>query len=863
MNPTRLVKPGLLPRLSTFRPQVLLAAIALLALPASAAEKAYRYYQFKTTKLVGNGSNVMLSEFDFYHNNVKLNIRNKTGVGASIPCEATAGVNSTDPADGVPNNLLDGLVETKLVRRSGLVAGNEIVFDFGATTPHPVLDSYSFTTATDGSGFVRTPQSWFLSGSDDKVNWTPLTWEVDKVTVLENSTTYGPFGIPEIIPPLINSFSTPLQIVLNNTPITFSYNTQFSTARNVLAGATTIPLSAESGTFVVTPPANSQAADYTLVATKDPELSASKTVLVRSVAGGPSTYQYVRFKITKRRGGAADNTVQLAEFEFYNSAVSSAKIPITGVTNPGGNNPGAETPDKIIDGVTTEAGNKWLDFNNAALVFDLGSQKTFNQYAFFTGGDAEDRDPIQWTLEGSNDQERWNLIENVNFDYMPPSARNTTTTPIPLPGPSLPPQIEFFTADATTLLTGQSVTLSWSTQATSAVSITPAPGAGQALFGSVTLTPTASTVYTLTATPPGSINAPITQTISIAVVADPGKTEVDYDDFANAGAELVKVGTTTVVPPGGPFSGRLRLTNDENSQRGAAWFLNKLNTTVGFETNFGLSMNSVPTNNSPADGIAFVVHNSPLRNAELGTGETGVTQNSLNVTFRSFGYNPQDASRIQVSIGTIVLASTTAYTTPGVELYGIPGVDDQGNIITTGGLPYTLGTMTTDPAYRIRIVYVPGDLDVYLDGIAVIQNVEVYLEGSAADESGKSYFGFTARTGGNTQFNDITDWSVKTGNFTKTLPFGTVKNLFRYNVGTSKPAGVDLVWNAEETATYEVLSSPNLVDWTPVKDLTNAAGPLGDSETGVIPGLNGQIGATVTIPPAGGDKLFYRVKSSK
>lgn len=860
MNPLRLINSGALTGTPTIRPQVLLAAIALLgALPASAADKAYRYYQFKTTKLVGNGSNLMLAEFDFYHGGTKLNIRNKTGVGASIPCDATAGTDLDPNSVEGPNKLLDGDLNTKLFRGNGLMTGNEVVFDFGATLPHPVIDSYTFTTATDGASYIRTPQTWVLYGSEDKVTWTPVDARVDAVTVLENSVTYGPFAVPEVVAPLINAFTTPASIVLNNTPVTFSYSTQFSTTRNVYAGATTIPLAAETGTFTVTPPINGPANPYTFVASKEGAADAVKTALVRTVIGGSSSYRYVRFKITKRRGGDGDNTVQLAEIEFYNTAVSAAKIPVTGgVTNPGGNSPGAETPDKLIDGITTEGGNKWLDFNNAAVVFDFGSQQTFNKYAFYTGGDAADRDPIQWTIEGTNDSMddpalvRWNLIENVNFDYDTTLARNASTSPLPLPGPSLPPLIEYFTADALTLVAGESVTLSWSTQAASSITLDPAPAGVLPLYGSVTLTPTATTVYSLVANPlAGGGNVPTQpRTLTVTVVANPGKTEIGYNDFSQAGSELVKVGTTVITPPDGTPPNRLRLTPDTQGQQGAAWFLNKLKGIDGFEANFGLSMNSVPNGYAPADGIAFVIHNSPARNSELGTGETGVPQNALNITFKSFGFDPLEASRIQVTMGGLAYGSTAAYNVPGVELYGLPG------------FPYTLGTKTTDPAYRIRVVYVPGDLDVYLNGVAVLQNVPVSLDGYAADEAGYSYFGFTARTGGNTQFNDITDWSVKFGNFAQVLPFGSVKTVIKRTVGSAKPTAVDLVWNADSTSEYQVLSSPNLVNWTPVTTLNDAAGPVGDSVTGVITGIDGQIGTTVPIPAEGGDKLFYRVSKS-
>lgn len=65
-----------------------------------------------------------------------------------------------------------------------------------------------------------------------------------------------------------------------------------------------------------------------------------------------------------------------------------------------------------------------------------------------------------------------------------------------------PPVIASFSASAASLQAGESATLSWDTSAATTVSITPGLGT-QATSGSLSVTPTATTTYRLTATGPG------------------------------------------------------------------------------------------------------------------------------------------------------------------------------------------------------------------------------------------------------------------------------------------------------------------------------------------------------------------------
>lgn len=138
-----------------------------------------------------------------------------------------------------------------------------------------------------------------------------------------------------------------------------------------------------------------------------------------------SAYRYYRFRTTKIRGGINPTMVQLSEIEFYYSGI---KISLTGATatNPGGSNPVGEEPSKAIDGSTA---TKWLDGNILPLVVDFGANKRVvaNAFRFATANDEIGRDPIQWALEGSNDNSTWFSLHTQSTDASITTDRNTYT----------------------------------------------------------------------------------------------------------------------------------------------------------------------------------------------------------------------------------------------------------------------------------------------------------------------------------------------------------------------------------------------------------------------------------------------------
>jgi hypothetical protein len=787
-----------------------LAAVTWMAASASAAEKSYRYFRFETTRVWNDNANMQMAEFTFSHNGTVINTNNRDGSGVGVvPVTITSGAQDPNAGEG-PAKVGDGDTGTKWFKGNPFGEAEALTFDFGSTV---TIDAYNWASANDSVEYSRNPVSWNFAGSADGVTWDLLDARINYPIQNENFTYQAGFTIPdEILPAVVlfklynSGFEGTAGIVTNGTPIGLEWDTLYSDEVSISPSPGAVdPFGIDTE---IIPPADATTT-YTITAGRAGVVDTSTaSVTVRSVAGGEETYRYVRFKATKLRSGLDTGLIQLGEFSFSNDG---SPVAVTAVESPGGNTPETEGIANLIDG--DGVSNKWLDFNNAAVIFDFGAEVPIDAYSFYTANDAPTRDPIQWTLEGSNDATEWTLIENVNFDYPTPAERNRFSMDIPLPGSSLQPIIRSFVGSGSTTIQGEPFTLSWDVAGASSVSIDQGVGAVSPTGGSLPLTPPlGETTYTLTASSGGSM---ATDTYTVNVIAPPATDTISYSDFSAVGDELSLTGTTQI------FGDVLRLTEDIGGQRGEAWFRYKQPVANGFEATFKMSMNQDDPNGFvPADGLAFVIQNSAEGSDSGSLGEGGVPTNALNIKFKSFGFDGGEASQIQVLAGTTVLGTTSAFHTPGVVLTGVPGH------------PYTLGTVAGADPYQIRVVYVPGapgHVDVYLDGIAVLQNVEVDLADiGAVDASGEAWVGFTARTGGNVQNNDIIDWKMGYGDFSALPPFGAVRSIVRdLDDGTTVTRVVDLVWNAEESGLYNVTRSGNLAVWDIHLEQLGVAGQIG------------------------------------
>jgi len=149
------------------------------------------------------------------------------------------------------------------------------------------------------------------------------------------------------------------------------------------------------------------------------------------------TFRYYRFSVTRVRDITTDGSygtynivgiTQLSEFELM---LMGTKLSYSGatVTNPGGANPAGQDVSKAVDG---DENTVWLDWsgNGTAgghatgavkswvLKVDFGSgvRKTIDGFRYKTGGDETGRDPVQWVLEGSNDDSTWTVVHRQSTD---------------------------------------------------------------------------------------------------------------------------------------------------------------------------------------------------------------------------------------------------------------------------------------------------------------------------------------------------------------------------------------------------------------------------------------------------------------
>ncbi len=71
---------------------------------------------------------------------------------------------------------------------------------------------------------------------------------------------------------------------------------------------------------------------------------------------------------------------------------------------------GGEVKENLVD---AEPGTKWLTFDKSAWIeFDLDGPAKIAQYALTSANDHDERDPAEWTLQGSADGENWRTLDS-------------------------------------------------------------------------------------------------------------------------------------------------------------------------------------------------------------------------------------------------------------------------------------------------------------------------------------------------------------------------------------------------------------------------------------------------------------------
>ena len=226
-----------------------------------------------------------------------------------------------------------------------------------------------------------------------------------------------------------------------------------------------------------------------------------------------------------------------------------------------------------------------------------------------------------------------------------------------------------------------------------------------------------------------------------------------------------------ITTPGGA----LRLTTNVGDQVGSAWFVTPVSLANGFQTSFQFLITNPSA--SPADGVVFVIQNSPAGLGAIGyTGGNGGAigygdddansnpgsgiSNSLAIEFDTYqnGWDP-DANHVAVqSCG--LLANTSHHQqlcTPSGpnSTLGIAPATTLGADILSNGQPHNVTIQYVQPTSSCAPSC--NNLTVSLDGTNVL-TVSVDLT-TLGLTNGNGYVGFTAATGGSFEDQDIVSWT--------------------------------------------------------------------------------------------------------
>ncbi len=225
----------------------------------------------------------------------------------------------------------------------------------------------------------------------------------------------------------------------------------------------------------------------------------------------------------------------------------------------------------------------------------------------------------------------------------------------------------------------------------------------------------------------------LSSTASTTLEVIPSQPEVDL-------ATLSTVGDAAITEFG------ILLTPDSLWQRGAAWTPEQVEVANGFSATFAFQTTSrtLPR----ADGLAFVIQNSPEGTDAIGSAGDGV------------GYSLIENSLV-IEFDTWV---NTAYVETGPHV-AVHGIDDGLNSSSdaTRITMVVAPQLITDEIIYVRVEYVPGILRVYLNDFTTpFIEIDVDLGSQLDLLSGEAFVGFTASTGGVSQSHRLLSFNFLT-----------------------------------------------------------------------------------------------------
>jgi gliding motility-associated-like protein len=358
-----------------------------------------------------------------------------------------------------------------------------------------------------------------------------------------------------------------------------------------------------------------------------------------------TAYKYAKVVFSNTKTFNAANSIQVAEWKWFNGANEVSRTGVT-VTNPGGSNPGGEEPQNIYDGSTY---SKWLDFNiksgnnTASLIFTFpGTGPTLTGYSFVTANDSEERDPRSWIVYMSNDNVNWTQVHTVS-NYAAPSARYTAST-----------SWTFASGSAPTALTATALanhTLKWYSAATGGTGGSMAPSLNTSTAGTYTYyvsqtnaagceSPRATLAVTVNALPA----APITVNVNYATGAT--ASALTATALANHTLQWYTVSTGGTATTTAPIP-------STSSAGTVTYYVSQVNTATGCEG----PRASIAVVTASA-GPAGLTYTAPASNYVIGTAITPIIPTSSGGSILSYSISPALPAGLVFNTSTGAISGT-------------------------------------------------------------------------------------------------------------------------------------------------------------------------------------------------------------
>lgn len=134
-------------------------------------------------------------------------------------------------------------------------------------------------------------------------------------------------------------------------------------------------------------------------------------------------YRYIRWTLVANRSNPGSTQASEFNIRFNTTNISMVSSTVTASPTTAGGAPVTNLKDGNVN-------TKWA-FAEAlpvSAIFDMGSIVIFNGYRWFTANDESARDPVSWTVSGSNDGTNYNTLHTVN-------NHSTTTSRLTEVGP--------------------------------------------------------------------------------------------------------------------------------------------------------------------------------------------------------------------------------------------------------------------------------------------------------------------------------------------------------------------------------------------------------------------------------------------